>query len=146
MNNISLEQNLRLKTVFICLLFLLFFVICCFATPWPIFDYYQGNSLTQPILITACGLSIFGQKVTGGNRSLHLIEFSVGFDHNVITHLATTLKLQKIFSTDLRSVFLIWGNDPNTQNNYSFILWWPSGLHNASLDAEFSVQIFRFYR
>lgn len=78
-----------------------------FAAPWPIFDYYQGNSLTQPILITACGLSIFGQKVTGGNRSLHLIEFSVGFDHNAITHLATTLKLQKIFSTDLRSVFLI---------------------------------------
>ena len=90
------------------------FFIWCFAAPWPTFDYYQGNSLSQSVLITACGLSIVGQKVTGGNKFLHLIEFSVGFDHNVITHLATTLKLQKIFSPDLHSVFPIWGNDPNT--------------------------------
>ena len=47
------------------LLFIPIFFIFCFASPWLIFDFYWGNSLTH-MLVTAFGLSIFGPKVTQG--------------------------------------------------------------------------------
>ena len=113
---------------------------CCLTAPWPTFGYYRGNSL-----ITAFGLSILGQRWLGGVRSLHLTECPVGFDNNAITHLATHSKLQKILLPDLQPVFRKCGNASNTQNSYSWTLWWPLDLHNTSLDARFSVKNFNFY-
>ena len=41
-----------------------YFFSCCLAVKWPNFGYYWGNSLTNPMLITAFGLSIFSRSHT----------------------------------------------------------------------------------
>ena len=136
------------------------FCICCLAAQWPTFDCYQGNSLTHPMLITTFGLSIFGPKVTKGVGSLHLIEFSVSFDHNAITHLATHPKFQKILSPDLHPIFTKCGNPPNTQNSYSLITvgtlplfigdgggtWGWVGVFEKIINQEFFVKMGVVYR
>ena len=121
-----------------------YFFICALAFPWPTFGCYQGNSLTHLILTTAFALSIFGSKVTG--RVWVSISYSVpcGFDHNAITHLATHSKFQKILSPDQQPVCSECRNVSNKQNSYSLTLWWPLQLHNTSLNAKFSAQIFSF--
>ena len=70
--------------------------------------------------------------------SLHLIECPVGCDHNAITHLATHSIFQKILSPDMHTVFMKYGNAPNTQKSYSLTMWSPLRLYNTSLDAKFS--------
>ena len=114
----SKAENFRLFARYPCY----FFFICCLTAPWPTFEYYKGNSITRPMLITAFGQSIFCPKVTGGwVGSLYLVE-----------------------CPDLHPVFLKCGNARNTQNSYSLTLWWPLELNNTSLDAKFSVKNFSF--
>ena len=63
LENISLKQNLRLKTF---TLYPFYFFICCLGAPWLTFGHYWGNSFTYLVLITAFVLSTFGPKVTQG--------------------------------------------------------------------------------
>ena len=67
LGNISLEQNLRLKTLGHLLFIFAIFSICCLADLWLTFAYYWENSLTHLMLITAFRLSIFRVFLTGGN-------------------------------------------------------------------------------
>ena len=47
------------------LFYLVYFFVCCLATPWPFFGYYSESSLTHPMLITVSELSFCDLKVTG---------------------------------------------------------------------------------
>ena len=88
------------------------------------------------------GYQVLVQSWLWGVGSLDLIECLVAFDQNPITHLATHPKWQQILSSGLHPDFPKCRNDPNAQNNYRLTLWWPLGLHNALLDAKFTVQNF----
>ena len=140
LENTSLEQNLRLKTLgyllFIPAIFYLL-LVCPMANFWLLL-----RKQSQSSDVSHCFWVInFWSK---GDSDGLVTECPVEFDHNGITHLATHPKLQKIFSPDLHPDFPICGNAPDTQNSYSLTLWWALGLHNTSLYAKFSAQNFSF--
>ena len=90
------------------------------------------------------GYLCLAQTWLGGVGSLHLIECPVSSDQNAINHLANHSKLQKILSPDLHTVFTKCETAPNIRSTCSLTMWWPLGLHNTSLDAEFRVEKFSF--
>ena len=88
------------------------------------------------------------QRWLKGVGSLHLIQCPTGFDHNALTHLATTPKLQKILSPDLHPIFTKCGNAPNTQNSYSLTMVWPlplfiqgAGIFEKNINQDFFVKM-----
>ena len=101
LSNTLLKQNLRLKTLGY-LLFILLFSYLLFGCPMA--NFYWGNTLTHPMLITAFWLFLV-QSWLEGIEPLHLNECPVSFDHNAINHVATHPKLQKIIFPGLHPVF-----------------------------------------
>ena len=63
-----------------------FFLNCCFAAPWTTLDHSQGNSLTNPMLITAffgllCRPEIHREPRIGSGAlspAERLVEFELG--------------------------------------------------------------------
>ena len=82
----------------------------------------NGQLLTvieETVSLTQCeslhlGYLFLAQRCLGGVGSLQLIERPVGFDDNVMIHLATHPKLQKILSSDLHPIFTKSESTPKT--------------------------------
>ena len=82
----------------------------------------NGQLLTvieETVSLTQCeslhlGYLFLVQRCLGGVGSLQLIESPVGFDDNVMIHLATHPKLQKILSSDLNPIFTKSESTPKT--------------------------------
>ena len=77
-----------------------------------VFVYYQRNSLTNPMLVTAFGLSVLFQRWLRAVSSLLLTEWQMVFNCNVVTQLTPQLNLKKTLSRDLHPVISKCGNFP----------------------------------
>ena len=93
LGNISLEQNLSLKTLdFLLFIHAIFYLLFCCSTAnfWLLFRK-QPHSPHVKYCIWAINFWYKGDSE--GVGSVLLIECPVGFNHNDITHLATHTKL-----------------------------------------------------
>ena len=106
MENTTLEQNLRPKSLDYLLFTPAIFFICCLAARWLTFGFYWGNNLTH-LMIIAFGLLIFALKVTRRGWVTTPNWVPSGFDYNGITHLPTHPKEGSYFSCYILLIDLV---------------------------------------